>query len=91
MDFENPLWFSVYETRRGRMAPVKERDVYWCAKCRHGWRRVFLLRPTRWEAYATAGTVRPEGMCPSCRKRLKALNLNREPVEVGTRVVGVDA
>ena len=93
MEYKNPLWFSIYRVEEGARAaaPLKKRDVWWCRKCRHSWRRFFAMRPTRWEVYATTGTVRPETMCPPCRRRLKALDSRETPAEVGGRVVGVDA
>ena len=96
MTFDDPLWFSVYlegpQKRRG--APRKQRHVWRCPRCRHGFRRELKLRPIHWEIYATSGPVRSDLACDRCRLRHDALRPvlpRRERPVVGVRVKGVDA
>ena len=87
---------SIYrpDERTGRPPAVRERDVWRCRKCRHGFRRLFAQRPIRWEVYATCGVVRRDLACAPCLRRLDALaprELEAGAAEIGGRVRGVDA
>ena len=92
--FDDPLDMSVHWKQPGEreLAPLRERDSWWCRKCRHTFRRALVHGPVRWRCYATGGRVTPETACPACRKRIEALDRTRpEERIVGVRLRGVDA
>ena len=93
-EFDDPLDMSIYAIQAGERepAPLKERDTWWCRKCRHTFRRALAHGPVRWRCYATAGRVSEPHACPSCAKRLKALHgTGPGPRVVGIRIAGIDA
>ena len=91
--FEDALDMSIYAMQKGEKepAPLKERDTWWCRKCRHTFRRALAHGPVRWRCYATAGQVSEGHACPACRKRLAALHgTSPRQRTVGIRIQGVD-